>query len=189
MRAFHPPQIGTATGFIGDPSGKSSERQFLDEAQLQENALGIRRSVERVLTHWAEEPDVPSPLVLENAPFYKSLSALEFLRDVGRHFRVSSMLGRESVRARLHSGAGLSYTEFSYQVLQAWDFWRLFRDENCVLQLGGSDQWGNITAGVDLIRRQEGQVRERRYEWSRGERAGTHRVGRRCVCCGRKHSD
>ena len=152
--------VGGATGLIGDPSGKTDERPLLSRAQAGANAEGIRDVLGRFLDF--DHPTAPA-LVLNNLDWFGPMSAIDFLRDVGRHFRVGTMLGKESVRARMGDGAqgeaGISYTEFSYQILQAYDFHRLYRDHGCVLQLGGSDQWGNLTAGVELIRKLEGESR------------------------------
>ncbi|GII34098.1 tyrosine--tRNA ligase [Planotetraspora mira] len=154
QRAGHRPigLVGGATGLIGDPSGRSTERA-LNSAEIVEEWLSrIRVQVEKFLSF--EEGPAAATLV-SNLDWTGELSAIEFLRDVGKHFPVNRMLARESVAARL-GGEGLSYTEFSYQILQANDYLELYRRHGCSLQLGGSDQWGNITAGVDLIRRVEG---------------------------------
>jgi tyrosyl-tRNA synthetase len=144
--------VGGATGLIGDPSGKSAER-ILNPREV------VAGWVDRIYAEVGRFLDLtPGPtgaLVVSNLDWTEGLSALEFLRDIGKHFPVSQMLSRESVRARLEAG-GISYTEFSYQILQASDFLELRRRHDCVLQLGGSDQWGNLVAGVDLIRRVTG---------------------------------
>jgi tyrosyl-tRNA synthetase len=143
--------VGGATGLIGDPSGKSAERVLNPREVVAEWVERIRGEVFRFL----DISDAPnSALIVSNLEWTAPLSALEFLRDIGKHFPVNQMLSRESVKARLESG-GLSYTEFSYQILQAYDYLELFRRHGCTLQLGGSDQWGNLVAGVDLIRRVE----------------------------------
>jgi tyrosyl-tRNA synthetase len=144
--------VGGATGLIGDPSGKSAERALNSREVVEEWVNRIRAEVSRFLDF---SPGPTSAMVVSNLDWTAGLSALEFLRDVGKHFPVNQMLARESVRARLEAG-GISYTEFSYQVLQALDFLELHRRHECMLQLGGSDQWGNLVAGVDLIRRVEG---------------------------------
>ena len=144
--------VGGATGLIGDPSGKSAERILNPRAVVAGWVDRIRAEVGRFLDL---TPGTTGALVVSNLDWTEGLSALEFLRDIGKHFPVSQMLGRESVRARLDAG-GISYTEFSYQILQAFDFLELRRRHDCVLQLGGSDQWGNLVAGVDLIRRVTG---------------------------------
>ncbi len=143
--------VGGATGLVGDPSGKDAERS-LNEADVVAGWVErIRRQVEHVLSF--EEPN-PARIV-NNLDWTGPMPALDFLRDVGKHFSVSRMLGKEAVSTRLET-AGISFTEFSYQILQAMDFLELFRRYGCVLQTGGSDQWGNLTAGADLIRRVEG---------------------------------
>ncbi|WP_182905984.1 tyrosine--tRNA ligase [Microbispora sp. H13382] len=154
QRAGHRPigLVGGATGLIGDPSGRSTERALNSSDIVAEWVARIRVQVEKFLSF--EEGPTAATLV-SNLDWTAQLSAIDFLRDVGKHFPVNRMLGRESVSARL-AGEGLSYTEFSYQILQANDYLELYRRRGCTLQLGGSDQWGNITAGVDLIRRVEG---------------------------------
>jgi tyrosyl-tRNA synthetase len=143
--------VGGATGLIGDPSGRSEERVLNDESVVVDWVGRIRGQLEAFLRF----DDSPTGAIMaNNLDWTKPLSALEFMRDIGKHFSVNQMLAKDSVSARL-SGGGISYTEFSYQVLQAMDFLELFRRENCTLQMGGSDQWGNITAGLDLIRRVE----------------------------------
>ncbi len=144
--------VGGATGLIGDPSGKSAERILNPREVVADWVDRIRGEVGRFLDL---TPGTTGALVVSNLDWTEGLSALEFLRDIGKHFPVSQMLARESVRARLEAG-GISYTEFSYQILQAFDFLELRRRHDCVLQLGGSDQWGNLVAGVDLIRRVTG---------------------------------
>ncbi len=158
QRAGHRPIIlvGGGTGMIGDPSGKSAERQLLDEAVLDRNVAGIRDQLRAMLD--LDDPRVGA-LVRNNADWLSGLSLVSFLRDVGKHFSVNAMIARESVKMRLENREqGISYTEFSYQLLQAYDFLHLFRNDGCTLQLGGSDQWGNITAGADLIRRLTGST-------------------------------
>jgi tyrosyl-tRNA synthetase len=145
--------VGGGTGLIGDPSGKTSERQLLTWERVEENVKGIRAQLERFLDF--EHPTHPARLV-NNADWLTSLSAIEFMRDVGKHFSVNAMLARDSVKRRLESEEGITYTEFSYSLLQAYDFVVLFDRFGCTLQMGGSDQWGNITAGMDLIRRLRG---------------------------------
>jgi tyrosyl-tRNA synthetase len=139
---------GGATGMIGDPSGKSAERQLLTPEQVDLNLEGIRENLSRFLDF--EHPTAPAK-ILNNHDWFKGFTFIEFLRDVGKHFRMGSMLSKDSVRSRLDSDSGMSFTEFSYQLLQGYDFLRLLDDEACTVQLGGSDQWGNITAGTDLI--------------------------------------
>jgi tyrosyl-tRNA synthetase len=143
--------VGGATGLVGDPSGRSSER-LLNERDVVEGWVErIRSQVERYLSFDGEN----AAIIVNNLDWTRELSAIDWLRDIGKHFSVSRMLAKEAVSARLEAG-GISYTEFSYQVMQAYDYLELFRRYGCTLQLGGSDQWGNLTAGVDLIRRAEG---------------------------------
>jgi tyrosyl-tRNA synthetase len=141
--------VGGATGLIGDPSGKSVERVLNAPDVVAGWVERIRGQVERFLDF---EPGPAAALVVSNLDWTQNMSALEFLRDIGKHFPVNQMLSRETVRARLEAG-GISYTEFSYQILQANDFLELYRRHGCTLQVGGSDQWGNLVSGVDLIRR------------------------------------
>ncbi len=152
-KAGHKPiaVVGGATGMIGDPSGKTQERTLLDSAQLEKNKEGMTR---QLLTLFERAGVKGRVEVVNNYDWFKDFNYLDFLRDVGKHFTVNIMLAKESVRARLEDrDHGISYTEFSYMLLQAYDFWWLYRNKGCRLQVGGSDQWGNITAGVDLIRR------------------------------------
>jgi tyrosyl-tRNA synthetase len=146
--------VGGATGLIGDPSGKSAERVLNPAEKVAEWVDRIRGEVSRFLEFDAGEP---SALIVSNLDWTGPMTALEFLRDIGKHFSVNRMLDRESVKARLEAG-GISYTEFSYQLLQAMDYLELFRRYDCTLQLGGSDQWGNLVAGVGLIRSVEGAL-------------------------------
>ena len=153
QRAGHRPVglLGGGTSLIGDPSGKESERPLLSADQIDANATAIRRQLERLL----DFETGPAPAVLlDNGAWLRSLRLTEFLRDVGKHFPVNVMLAKESVRSRLQEREqGISYTEFSYMLLQAYDYLHLFDEWGCRLQVGGSDQWGNVTAGIDLIRR------------------------------------
>ena len=142
--------MGGGTGLIGDPSGKRSERPLLSKEQIRENLQRQRDQMSRFLDFDARDSHAQ---VLNNADWLVKESLVDFLRDVGKHFTVNIMLQKESVHARLESG--ISYTEFSYMLLQAYDFLHLFRSKQCTIQVGGSDQWGNITAGIDLIRRVE----------------------------------
>jgi tyrosyl-tRNA synthetase len=143
--------VGGATGLVGDPSGKSDERTLNSTEIVQAWVSRIRTQVSAFLDF--DAPKNPAQVV-NNLDWTSPLSAIEFLRDIGKHFSVNQMLSKDAVSARLEGG-GISYTEFSYQVLQAYDFLELFRRNNCTLQIGGSDQWGNIVAGLDLIRRVE----------------------------------
>ena len=152
QRAGHRPiaLVGGGTGMIGDPSGKSQERQLLDEDTIAHNIAGVERQLRRFLRF---EGDAPAILV-NNADWLGQLRLVDFLRDIGKHFSVNAMMAKDSVRSRLEDrDHGISYTEFSYQLLQAYDFLQLFDTHGCRLQIGGSDQWGNITAGMDLTRR------------------------------------
>jgi tyrosyl-tRNA synthetase len=142
--------VGGGTGMIGDPSGKSQERVLLAPEQIERNVTGIRAQLERFLDFTAA-PNAAR--IVNNADWLGTIDVLSFLRDVGKHFTVNYMLQKESVSRRIESEDGISYTEFSYLVLQAYDFLQLFDRYQCVLQLGGSDQWGNITAGIELIRK------------------------------------
>jgi tyrosyl-tRNA synthetase len=147
---------GGATGSIGDPSGKTQERQLLTQEVLAANIVKVKDQLRRLLDFDAAAN--PARLV-DNASWTASVSFLEFLRDIGKHFSVNVMVAKESVRARMEDReAGISYTEFSYMLLQAFDFFVLCRDANCELQIGGSDQWGNITAGIDLTRKKLGRT-------------------------------
>jgi len=145
--------VGGATGLVGDPSGRSAERTLNDEEIVAQWLERIRKQLEGFLDFKAPKN---AATMANNLDWTAPVSALNFLRDIGKHFSVNQMLAKDSVSARLESG-GISYTEFSYQVLQAYDFLELFRRANCTLQLGGSDQWGNITAGLDLIRKVTGE--------------------------------
>jgi tyrosyl-tRNA synthetase len=156
QRCGHAPiaVVGGGTGLIGDPSGKATERQLLTPAQVDANVAGIRAQLARFLE--VDRTTAPARLV-DNAEWLTSLNAVAFMRDVGKHFTVNAMLARDSVRRRIEGEDGISYTEFSYSLLQAYDFLVLFDRFHCTLQMGGSDQWGNITAGMDLIRRVRGE--------------------------------
>lgn len=143
--------VGGATGLVGDPSGKSEERTLNDESVVADFVARIRKQVEPYLEF---NNSATGALVVNNLDWTAPLSAIGFLRDIGKHFSVNQMLAKDSVSSRLNAN-GISYTEFSYQVLQGFDFLELFRRHNCTLQIGGSDQWGNIVAGLDLIRKVE----------------------------------
>jgi tyrosyl-tRNA synthetase len=142
--------VGGATGMVGDPSGRSDERNLLDDDTLVANLSGIRGQLEKLLDF-----DGDAELV-NNYDWTRDLTLIEFLRDTGKHATVNQMAAKHSVRSRMESDSGISYTEFTYMLLQAYDFWWLHSHHQCDLQIGGSDQWGNITAGVDLIRRRSG---------------------------------
>jgi tyrosyl-tRNA synthetase len=153
--------VGGATGSIGDPSGRKSERVPLSQEILKENVDGIESQIHRFFKNgasYAEKRGFQSqsyltPKVLNNYSWFSSMTALDFLGSVGRYARVNTMLAKESVKSRMDTTQGISFTEFSYQLLQAYDFWYLYKNHECRIQLGGSDQWGNITAGIDLIYR------------------------------------
>jgi tyrosyl-tRNA synthetase len=151
QRAGHIPiaLVGGGTGLIGDPSGKSVERQLSSPDIVAENAVAVRRQLERFLDFSGKSAAV----MRDNADWLQSLGAIQLLRDVGKHFTVNVMLAKESVQSRIEGG--ISFTEFSYMLLQAYDFLELYRREGAQIQIGGSDQWGNITAGIDLIRKTE----------------------------------
>lgn len=154
QRAGHRPiaVVGGGTGLIGDPSGRESERTLLSTEQLERNVVGIRRQIERFLDFSDD-----GALLVNNTEWLTQLHLIDFLRDIGKHFSVNQMVMRDSVRTRLETREqGLSYTEFSYMLLQAYDFLELYDRYGCILQLGGSDQWGNILSGADLIRRLRG---------------------------------
>ena len=145
--------VGGGTGMVGDPSGKRSERPILPLEEIDRNVQAVRRQLTRFLNF--ESAETNSARLMNNADWLRPLPLMEFLRDTGKHLTLGFMLQKESVRSRLESG--ISYTEFSYMAIQAYDFWHLFRTEQCELQIGGSDQWGNITAGIELIGKREGR--------------------------------
>ncbi|MDP5140300.1 MAG: tyrosine--tRNA ligase [Spirosomaceae bacterium] len=142
--------VGGATGMVGDPSGKSAERQFLDEKVLQENQDGVKAQLENFLDFVCGDN---SAVMVINYDWFKEMGFLQFLREVGKHLTVNYMMAKDSVKSRLETG--ISFTEFSYQLLQGYDFFHLYKHHNVRLQMGGSDQWGNITTGTELIRRME----------------------------------
>lgn len=152
--------IGGATGMIGDPSGKSQERNLLNEETLAHNINGIKKQLERFLDFDSDAPNAAE--LVNNYDWMKNYSFLEFVRDIGKHITVNYMMAKDSVQKRLNGEArdGLSFTEFSYQLLQGYDFLYLYKTKNCKLQMGGSDQWGNITTGSELIRRTLGPDNE-----------------------------
>lgn len=153
QKAGHKPiaLVGGATGMVGDPTGKSQERALLKEDVLQKNLQGIREQLERFLNF---DKDIPNPAeVVNNFDWFKNISFLEFIRDAGKHITVNYMMAKDSVKKRLDSEVGMSFTEFSYQLIQGYDFYHLYTQKDCKLQMGGSDQWGNIVTGTELIRR------------------------------------
>jgi tyrosyl-tRNA synthetase len=155
QRCGHTPVaiVGGATGMIGDPSGKSAERQLLDSETINKNLEGIKQNLEVILN--SKEVST-KPIFLNNYDWFKEFAFIDFLREVGKHFRVGVMLSKDSVRSRMESEEGMSFTEFCYQTLQGYDFYHLNKEYGVSLQLGGSDQWGNIIAGIDLIRKKGG---------------------------------
>lgn len=148
--------IGGATGMIGDPSGKSEERNLLDETTLRKNQQGLTNQIARLLDFNEANPN--SAIAVNNYDWMKEFSFLQFIRDVGKHITVNYMMAKDSVKKRLtgEAGDGMSFTEFTYQLVQGYDFLYLYQNYNCKLQMGGSDQWGNITTGTELIRRKTG---------------------------------
>ena len=149
--------LGGATGRVGDPCGKSEERTLLDEKTIAHNIERCRDQISHFLIF--DGVDNPARIV-NNYDWFKDFNLLDFLREVGKHLTVNYMMGKESVKKRMESGSGISFTEFSYQLIQGYDFYHLHKHENCALQFGGSDQWGNITAGTELIRRMMGSEEE-----------------------------
>ena len=148
--------LGGATGMIGDPSGKSDERNLLDQETLEKNCNGMQKQFEKFLDF---DKTIENPaLMINNFDWMKSFSLIDFSRDIGKHLTVNYMMAKESVKKRLdsESSVGMSFTEFTYQLIQGYDFLHLYKTEGCKLQMGGSDQWGNITTGTELIRRKEG---------------------------------
>jgi tyrosyl-tRNA synthetase len=159
QRCGHKPValVGGATGMIGDPSGKSSERNLLDEKTLRHNQEAIKRQLAHFLDFESNEAN--AAVLVNNYDWMKNFSFLEFIRDVGKHITVNYMMAKDSVKNRISSDAseGMSFTEFTYQLVQGYDFLHLYKERGCTIQMGGSDQWGNITSGMDLIRRMQGK--------------------------------
>jgi len=156
QQAGHKPfaLIGGATGMVGDPSGKSEERNLLDEETLQKNIAGVKKQLEKYLDFEPTRSNCAE--IVNNYDWFKGLGFIDFLRDVGKHITVNYMMSKDSVRKRIEGETGISYTEFAYQLMQGYDFYWLYQNKNCKLQMGGSDQWGNITTGTELIRRKAG---------------------------------
>lgn len=156
QKAGHKPfaLVGGATGMVGDPSFKSEERKMLDEATLQHNLKGISAQLSKFLNFDSSLPNAAE--MVNNYDWFKNLSFLDFIRDVGKHITVNYMMSKDSVRKRIEGESGISFTEFTYQLIQGYDFYWLYTHKNCKLQMGGSDQWGNITTGTELIRRMGG---------------------------------
>ena len=156
QRAGHKPYalVGGATGMVGDPSGKSEERNLLSEETLLFNQEGVRKQLARFLDFNNNQPN--SAELVNNYDWFKDFSFLNFIRDVGKHITVNYMMSKDSVKKRLEGETGMSFTEFTYQLVQGYDFYWLYQNRNCKLQMGGSDQWGNIVTGTELIRRKAG---------------------------------
>lgn len=148
---------GGATGRVGDPSGKSDERKLLSDEEINLNLQGFRAQISRLLDF--DSPDNPA-IMVDNYDWFKDFNLLDFLREVGKHLTVNYMMGKDSVKSRMESGGGISFTEFSYQLIQGYDFYHLHKHHGCHMQFGGSDQWGNITAGTELIRKMMGHEEE-----------------------------
>lgn len=154
QKAGHKPfaLVGGATGMVGDPSGKSQERNLLSEDVLQHNLQGIQNQLEKFLDF---DIGTNSAEMVNNYDWFKDFSFLNFIRDVGKHLTVNYMMAKDSVKNRINGDTGMSFTEFTYQLVQGYDFYYLWKNKNCVLQMGGSDQWGNIVTGTELIRRKD----------------------------------
>ena len=149
--------VGGATGMIGDPSGKSNERNLLSKEELDKNIKGIHNQLSKFLDFDSKKKN--SAILCNNNDWFKDVNLIDFIRDIGKHITVNYMVAKESVKKRLskESTVGMSFTEFTYQLIQAYDFFHLFSNNNCSIQMGGSDQWGNITSGVELIRKKTGE--------------------------------
>lgn len=167
QRAGHQPIaiVGGATAHIGDPSGKTKDREQISAETVEQNILGLMENLERIFTNhavylWKDQRDLKDVKILNNRTWYREMNVIEFLTKTGRYFRLNSMLNKHSVRSRLNTQAGMSFTEFTYQIFQAYDWLYLMKNHDCYIQIGGHDQYGNITAGMDLIDR---ATRERTY--------------------------
>jgi tyrosyl-tRNA synthetase len=156
QKAGHKPYalVGGATGMVGDPSGKSEERNLLSEEVLQKNLAGVKAQLEKYLDFDPAKPNAAE--IVNNYDWFKNISFLTFIRDVGKYITVNYMMAKDSVKKRLEGDAGMSFTEFTYQLVQGYDFYWLYTNKNCKLQMGGSDQWGNIVTGTELIRKKNG---------------------------------
>ncbi len=156
QRAGHKPValVGGATGMVGDPSGKSEERNFLSEDILQHNLACVKKQLEKFLDFSSGKPNTAE--MVNNYDWFKQITFLDFIRDVGKHITINYMLAKDSVKKRVEGESGMSFTEFTYQLVQGYDFYWLYKNKNCKLQMGGSDQWGNIVTGTELIRRKSG---------------------------------
>ena len=155
QKAGHKPYalVGGATGMVGDPSGKSEERNMLSEEVLTRNVAGVKAQLEKFLDFDSALPN--AAVMVNNFDWFRNISFLDFIRDAGKHITVNYMMAKDSVKKRLDSEHGMSFTEFTYQLVQGYDFYWLYKNKNCKLQMGGSDQWGNIVTGTELIRRKE----------------------------------
>lgn len=156
QKAGHKPYalVGGATGMVGDPTGKSEERTMLSNEVLQKNQAGVKAQLEKFLDFDESKPN--AAVMVNNYDWFKDISFLDFIRDAGKHITVNYMMAKDSVKKRLESDSGMSFTEFTYQLIQGYDFYWLWKNKNCKLQMGGSDQWGNIVTGSELIRRKDG---------------------------------
>jgi len=156
QRSGHKPfaLVGGATGMVGDPSGKSQERNLLSEEELQRNQEGVKHQLMKFLDFTPGRPNAAE--MVNNYDWFREMNFLQFIRDVGKHITVNYMMSKDSVRKRIENESGISFTEFTYQLIQGYDFYWLYTNKNCKLQMGGSDQWGNITTGTELIRRKTG---------------------------------
>lgn len=156
QKAGHKPYalVGGATGMVGDPSGKSEERNLLSEEVLNHNVRGVQKQLEKFLNF--DKSLANAAEIVNNYDWFKDFSFLNFIRDVGKHITVNYMMSKDSVKKRLEGDNGMSFTEFTYQLVQGYDFYYLYNNNNCKLQMGGSDQWGNIVTGTELIRRKSG---------------------------------
>jgi len=156
QRSGHKPiaLVGGATGMVGDPSGKSEERNLLTEEVLQHNLRGVKQQLEKFLDFDASKPNAAE--MVNNYDWFRDMNFLGFIRDVGKHITVNYMMAKDSVKKRIESETGISFTEFTYQLIQGYDFYWLYKNKNCKLQMGGSDQWGNIVTGTELVRRKAG---------------------------------
>ncbi|MET4081414.1 tyrosyl-tRNA synthetase [Pedobacter sp. UYP30] len=154
QKAGHKPYalVGGATGMVGDPSGKSAERNLLDDETLNHNLTQLKKQLAKFLTF---EEEGNGAMMVNNADWFKNIGFLEFVRDIGKHITVNYMMAKDSVRKRLDGETGMSFTEFTYQLVQGYDFYYLWKHHNCSLQMGGSDQWGNIVTGTELIRKKD----------------------------------
>jgi len=156
QRCGHKPiaLVGGATGMVGDPSGKSEERNLLTEEVLQNNLRGVKQQLEKFLDFDTSKPNAAE--MVNNYDWFREMNFLQFIRDVGKHITVNYMMAKDSVKKRIESENGISFTEFTYQLIQGYDFYWLYKNKNCKLQMGGSDQWGNIVTGTELVRRKAG---------------------------------